>query len=455
MKTRSAPKKTNIYLPGLPNLGSDYLAQYNAIHSARVDLVTQLSSAGLHVPSIAQNDSWLKTMMDHARESDAFIFPPMTSLKEDHPLYQSEAAKRWFEFFSLVTGIHVGTDEQYKEGVSKPCIVMDPDGQWKPAIDLLKDLSKKGMFTSNVDDIVQVVKGTDDYHQLNKAAVKKLQETIEAQKGKPQKTVPKQFPPEHNFDPFRKEFKRHEFGVAFFGSATTQEQSYIDASHDLAKMIGQRGWRMVDGSGKDGCMGAADRGFNEGKQEFNSLYPDAKFKPAHIGVSTQPILRLEGPPDNLDQLIITNNIYDRMEVMIKGQKSSDWTQRLRDSTKVMFVAPGGTGTLHEFATLMQLATNGSMMDGRTVVLLDVPSHLNAREGFWDPLIKTAKKLGFANHFVVAHSPQEAIKIADGVYKEWLARHEEYKNLPHPVINPEPTTNWTAFTTRLQPTLPFP
>jgi predicted Rossmann-fold nucleotide-binding protein len=430
MSNHSAPKKTKIYLPGLPNLGSEDLAQYQMIHDARLDLVTQLSVMGMEVPSIVGNHAWLKNMMVHAHNSDAFIFPPMTSLPESHPLYQSEAAKRWFEFFSLVTGVHVGNEEKYgNDGVSKPCIVMNPDGQWTPAIELLEDLSRKGMFTSNVNDIAQVVSGD------NALAVHTLQKTIANKKGKSQKTVHTQYPSTHAFTPFRNDLKRHHFGVAFFGSATTKETSYMDASFQLAEMIGKRGWRMVDGAGVDGCMGAADRGFHQGKLWFNAHYPDAPFKPAHVGVSTQAILRLEGPPKNLDQLIITEDIYDRMKVMIKGQKTEGWSQRLRDATKVCFVAPGGTGTLHEFATLMQLATGGSMMEGRTTVLLDFPNHLNPCEGFWDPLIATAKTLGFHKHFVVARSPEEAIAIADIAYDQWLERHDEFRLLPHPMINP--------------------
>ncbi len=87
-------------------------------------------------------------------------------------------------------------------------------------------------------------------------------------------------------------------------------------------------------------MGAADRGFEAGKKEFNKHYPNAPFKPVHIGVSTQAILRLEGPPEHLNQLIITDDIYDRMDVMIRGQRVSE--HEPRDAVKVLFVTPGGT-----------------------------------------------------------------------------------------------------------------
>lgn len=433
-------EKTVVYIPSLPSLSSDDLDLYKTIHASRVDLVTQLAGKGFKVEDIDGQRPWLKTMMQHADHSQAFVFPPMTSLKETHPRYKSEAAQRWFEFFSLTTGVHVGSREKYLNGISKPCIVMDPDHQWESALDLLRDLQKKGMFSSQVEDIVQVVRDGDPAapgysERLNEKTVSTLQQVMAEKRGKTQRAVHYKYPEDHKFEPFRKEIARHPFGIALFGSATTQEKSYQDAAYKLAELAGQRGWRMVTGAGVDGCMGAADKGFEAGKNEFNLRYRHSPFKPSHIGVSTQSILRLEGPPKHLDQLIITNDIYDRMEVMIRGHKSSDPLARARDAVKVAFVVPGGTGTLHEFATMMQLATNGSMMKQRKIVLLNMPSHLDPSQGFWDPLIATAKKLGFDNNFEVAHSPEEAIAIADRTYKEWLGRHPEHEQLAHPVFNP--------------------
>jgi predicted Rossmann-fold nucleotide-binding protein len=440
-RTQSDPKPV-IYLPGLADLGTDDFSLYKDMHVDRIDLTQKLIDAGMRLSSIDRTDAWLKNMVRHAKLSDAFLFPPLTSLPEDHPRFEAEAAQRWFEFFSITTGMHVGTDEKYKDGVSKPCVVMDPNGQWASTIELLKDLSAKGMFSTRVEDIIQLVPNAEHLsnEELNQTAVEMLSKAITEKRGMAQKAVHAKYTDDHMFEPFRnddiddKTRLRHPFGIAFFGSATTNVDSYKQASFDVAKMAGQRGWRMTSGAGTDGCMGAADRGFMEGKTEFNQRHPRATYKPAHIGVSTQSILRLEGPPDNLDQLIITDDIYERMKIMIKGKLSSDPKSRTRDATKVIFVAPGGTGTLHEFATLMQLVNNGSMMDGKKIVLLDTPSHLNPEEGFWGPLIKIAEKFGFRDNFEVARSPEEAIKIADDFYLDWLGTHPEFKNLPHLEFN---------------------
>ncbi|MDX1975176.1 MAG: hypothetical protein SFT92_05825 [Rickettsiales bacterium] len=424
-------KKPIIYIPGLPSLSSDDITLYNRIHAARIDLVTQLSAAGYLVEDIDGQRSWLKNMMQHAEHSNAFLFPAMTSLPEGHPRFQAEAAQRWFEFFSLVTGVHIGNKEKYgEEGIAKPCVIMDPDQQWEPAILLLNDLREKGMFSSMVEDIVHVVRSTD-----NASAVHALSSALTQGKGKFRRDVPTHYPEDYVFESFRKPMSRHPFGVALFGSASTAEPSYKQGVAELCRLAGMRGWRLTTGAGRYGCMGAADEGFHQGKQLFHQAYPDAPFKPAHVGVSTQAILRLEGPPDELDQLIITNHIYDRMEAMIRGQKASEPTQRARDASKVFFIAPGGTGTLHEFATLMQLATNGSVMKDRKIIVLDFPSHLNPKEGFWKLLISTGKKLGFASSFEVASTPEEAISKADEGYKEWLAIRSEYAQLPHPILNP--------------------
>jgi predicted Rossmann-fold nucleotide-binding protein len=432
------PKSPVIYLPGLPSLSSRDIGLYKTIYDSRFDLVTQLDQAGYMVEDIDGQHPWLKTMVDYAEHSDGFLFTPMTALPENHPRFKREAAQRWFEFFSLVTGVHIGHKEKYgASGVAKPCIVMDPDGQWAMVVDVLRDLHNKGMFSSEVEEIVQVVRGNGskgDYHTLNRDAIAVLRTILTEGKGKSRKDVHYLYP-EKIFEPFRKNMPRHPFGIAIFGSASTKEQSYMDRTFALAEMAGLRGWRMITGAGNFGCMKAADSGFNQGKLEFNARWPDAPFKPAHVGVSSQAILQLEGPPPHLEQLVITNHIYDRMEVMIRGQKMSDPAQRTRDATKVLFVVPGGTGTLHELATLLQLATNGSMMKDRTIVIANFPSHLNPEQGFWDPLIKNARRLGFDSLFEVANTPEEAIAIADRVYQEWLLRHEEYRNLPHPVFCP--------------------
>ena len=426
-------EKPIIYLPGLPGLSSDNLALYQTNHDARVNLVLQLADAGMFVEDIDGANAWVKNMLQHAERSDAFVFPPMTSLPENHPKFKAEAAQRWFEFFSLVTGVHIGNLEKYgRDGFSKPCVVMDPDSQWSLATQLLEDLRAKGMFTSKVEDIVQIAPPPlerNDFYQMNKNAVATLKTALSEGKRKSRKEVQARYPADYHFESFRKDMARHPFGFAIFGSASTQENSYIAATAETARLAALRGWRMVTGAGVDGCMGAADRGFEAGKQEFNKQFPDAPFKPAHVGVSTQSILRLEGPPPHLDQMIITDDIYDRMKAMIAGQRSSNPRERTRDATKILFIAPGGTGTLHEFATLMQLATNGGMMADRRVVLLNFPSHLDAHQGFWDPLIATAKKLGFDELFDVAGSPQAAMIAADKAYDEWLDRHQEYRELP--------------------------
>lgn len=433
------PTEPFVYIPALPSLGSRDIALYGTIHDARINLVTQLAANGFHVHDIDGQRPWLKTMLKQADDATGFLFPPMTSLPEHHPRYQSEAAQRWFEFFSLTTGVHVGSREKYLHGISKPCVVMDPDGQWDTAIGLLKDLQLKGMFSSSVEEIVQVVRGDpgqpQDYNTLNRQAIATLSSSISEKKGKTRTEVRYAYPEDRLFSPFRKRLNRHPFGIALFGSATTTEPGYRDGVAQLCAMTALRGWRMITGAGVYGCMGAADAGYEEGRRTFLTSYPSAPFQPSHIGISTQAILRLEGPPPHIDQLIITGDIYDRIKVMIKGQKGSDRKQRVRDAVKVLFISPGGTGTLHEFATLMQLATNGSMMDDRKVVILNLPSHLDPAQGFWDPLIRTAQRLGFASLFEVANTPEEAITIADRIYMEWLERHPEHKDLPHPALNP--------------------
>ncbi len=440
MNQKEKSKQLNVYLPGLPSLSSDDLAHYILNQASRIDLVKQIAAANMHVADIDGAKPWVETMQDYASQSDAFLFPPMTSLPDNDPRFKIEAAQRWFEFFSLVTGMAIGSGEKFgKNGLSKPCVVMDPDGQWKLAIDLLKDLKAKGMFSSTVEDIVTVSDCPPDADDItmNRQAVNTLQQVMADKKGKSLASIHYDHPDE-DFQAFREDVNRHPFGVAIFGSASTTEKSYLDAVSSFGKMLGERGWRMISGAGQRGCMNAADVGFGAGAKTFNQRYPQATFKPTHVGVSTMGILRLEGPPQNLSQLIISDNIYDRLKIMINGKRDANPLQRSRDATRVIVVTPGGTGTVHEFATMLQLATHGGMMNNRKIILLNVPSHLNPKEGFWDTLIATAKKLGFDNMFEVANSPEQAIEIADKAYQEWVQARPEHKNLPHPVFNKNPS-----------------
>lgn len=437
-------KTPTVYLPSLTSLSSDDLDLYEAIHDAHVDLVRKLKAAGYRVQAIDGSRANLSSMMQHASQSDAFIFPPMTSLPENHPKFKAEAIQRWFEFFSLVTGVHVGNPEKFgPDDKAKPCVILDPDGQWKLATDLLADLKAKGMFSSSVDQIVHVVNGATgamSASERNERAVSSLKDIFESDKRLPRASSVEKLFSDKTWKSDRKPGARHEFGVAIFGSASTKEQSYIDATFDLCKKAGQRGWRMSTGAGNLGCMGAMDRGFNEGRIEFNQRYPNAPFKPAHVGVSTLNILQIEDHPSGVDQLIITDDIYSRIHIMLRGKRSQNEKLRAKDATKVVFVVPGGTGTLHEFAAMMQMALNTKDMEEKKIVLLNVPSHLDPSKGFWDKLVETAKKLGFADHFEVANTPEEAIAIADREYQKWLERHPEHTNLPHPVFNPNPSSS---------------
>jgi len=428
-----------IYLPSVPDLPFADRELARHLNKARFDLIDRLVENGYAGDSILGERPWIRDMFDHSHKAGAFIFPPLATLPDEGG-DQAEALQRWFEFVSIVTGTHIGSRENYHpDGLAKPCVLMDPNGRWALAIDILKDLKAKGMFSSDMEDIARIVRGDpaapDDYRALNAQAVDELKRALAEERRKSLKQITPMYGEDHHFPAGRKDIKRHPFGVAVFGSAMTKETSYLQCVHELGKLAGQRGWRMVSGAGNFGCMGAADVGFEEGRQQFNGAYPNALFKPAHVGVSTQAILRLEGPPKNLDQLIIAEDIYERMQIMIRGRQSPDAQQRTRDAVKVFYITPGGTGTLHEFATLMQLATNGGMMEGRTVVLLNPPSHIAPQEGFWKKLIETAQMLGFRSRFEVADSPQAALDIADRVYLAWQAGRPEHKNLPHPVFNP--------------------
>ena len=159
-------------------------------------------------------------------------------------------------------------------------------------------------------------------------------------------------------------------------------------------------------------MGAFDRGFHIGAKKFNAKYPDAAAKPAHIGISTNDVLRLEGPPEDLDQLIVVPTRNDRLVAFIDGRGHGNKEERCSRTAKVATIFPGGIGTLEEFTTMMQLKLHGKLMDGIEIHLCNV-------NGYFDKLIQICERLGVRDLFKVFLNQQTMMERVEEIHREWL------------------------------------
>ena len=408
-------QRRRIYLPAIPNLPSKDVVLQRRVFAARIDLIERLQEKGFVVEHSLGQETWVKNLGARTDEVDGMLFPPMSGLLEGEDAIKIKA-QRFFEFISLVTSMHVGDHRIYgSTGISKPCGLIDIDGSWQSTLDLLQDFHHKGAFSTKVEDIVFCVqaehKNTDPGF-MNKGVVDVLHSKFLKNAGKQKKEVHTVFAADHIFTSFRKDFARSDFGVIAFGSATMKNDIYIKEAFEFCRAIGQRGLRLITGGGKESLMGAFDAGFHEGAVEFNKQNPDAPTQPAHIGISTNDVLRLEGPPEHLDQLIVLSTRNDRLRAFINGRGHGNKEERASRTAKIACIFPGGVGTLEEFATMMQLKLHGKMMDG-------IEIHICNINGYFDQLIKICNTLGAGHLFRVFPDQKSMLKEADEIYNKWL------------------------------------
>ena len=118
--------------------------------------------------------------------------------------------------------------------------------------------------------------------------------------------------------------------ICIFGAASNRiDKVYIESVESFSKELAQRGHSLVFGAGKDGVMGAAARGFTEGKGKLYGVIPKF-FNDFDIEVKY----------DKCTELIYTENMRERKAKM----------EELADA---FLIAPGGIGTFEEFFEVLR------------------------------------------------------------------------------------------------------
>ena len=119
--------------------------------------------------------------------------------------------------------------------------------------------------------------------------------------------------------------------ICIYGAASpTIDKFYIQKVEELGKILAERGHSLVFGGGGNGLMGAAARGFRDGKGKIVGVIP--KFFDEE-GV--------EAICDFCDDLIFTENMRERKQIM-------------EDNSDAFIVVPGGIGTYEEFFEILTL-----------------------------------------------------------------------------------------------------
>lgn len=165
----------------------------------------------------------------------------------------------------------------------------------------------------------------------------------------------------------------------FGGSNPGNNPRFAEVSKEFISEIAERGHSFVYGGGSDGIMGLTAT--------------TALEKHAHVtGIIPQFLMTAENAKTDIDELIVTDTLYERLELMM--QKSD-----------VIVALPGGFGTMQEFFTAITKSQLGRHEKPLVIVNVD---------GYYNPLISLVRTImdeDFAPQensslFIEVTSPQE-------------------------------------------------
>ncbi|WP_323090330.1 TIGR00730 family Rossman fold protein [Allobaculum sp. JKK-2023] len=149
-----------------------------------------------------------------------------------------------------------------------------------------------------------------------------------------------------------------QIGIAVYGGSSNDvASSYLQAARQLGSGLARRGWRLVNGAGDTGIMGATCRGALELGGDTVGIAPFFFRQPGVLY-------------DNGNDTIYTRTMRERKAFM-------------ESLSNAFIAAPGGVGTLEEFYEILVLKQLGQ---------LDAPIVLLNLNGYYDLLLKTMNKM---------------------------------------------------------------
>lgn len=137
----------------------------------------------------------------------------------------------------------------------------------------------------------------------------------------------------------------------FCASSDIVAQKYKDTAREVGRQIAINGWRLLNGAGNGGLMGATTEGCQSQGGKVTGIIPQWMIDKGWL----RP---------NLDELIVTDNMAQRK-------------QALRDRSDAVLVLPGGMGTMEE---LFETTTQKQLgLYSKPIIILN-------QDGFYDELI---------------------------------------------------------------------
>jgi len=143
----------------------------------------------------------------------------------------------------------------------------------------------------------------------------------------------------------------------YCGSSPGTDPAFVEAAHDLGKILADNGVRLVYGGGSMGLMGTLANAVLEHGGAVTGIIP--KF-----------LIKRERPRRLPQELVITRDMHERKRTMFERADG--------------FVAlPGGLGTLEE---LVEQLTWAQLGHHKKPILI---ANIN---GYWDPLLRLVEHM---------------------------------------------------------------
>lgn len=298
-----------------------------------------------------------------------------SAVKNTEEEKQLKTLEKLFVLYSLEVGKQLNPRD-----FEKPIIILNHDGSWNDALVIHNNLanmaltkeysislpakfnnrSSVGVQSNSYYDVVGTPKGGE--HYTYDATVSAALELLKEKSKNYTPRASASFKLEEKGD---SPDKVDGFKVAFFCSASN-ENKYLNGSvkkisHDLAA----NNYGIVYGGGDRYTMGAVLEGVTSYRKELMAYdrlnEQEAKAKTYIAGYSTKEILNAETTKgkfsDALNYSKRNDNIYHRMADML-------------DNSDVIIAAPGGAGTVQEWAAALILNNNRPDKDKKPVVFFN-------------------------------------------------------------------------------------
>ncbi|MBV6633207.1 MAG: TIGR00730 family Rossman fold protein [Alphaproteobacteria bacterium] len=282
----------------------------------------------------------------------------------------------------LTTSLFIDYQFQAPAVRGKPLVIYSPDDAPSPYIGLIRTLRDRGFVHQPEKQFFTVAKTLDEIPA-------KLDEGI---------WMPELNPADdHEHDPEYMDLVdelnakgadkvRPNLNVAVFTSASTKDPSMLQLARKTGQLLAENGYGMVFGGSNVSMMGQVAAGVHD-RDGYVTGVTTGLFFGKELKVAQKDEI-------NIDNIRIADDIYDRMDDMIR-------------QSDALVVLPGGIGTVQEMLAVMHMRENDPSLHGRPVILYN-------EEGFWDDLQDVLKDYGYepGNHFHVVDNQRDLDKTLE-------------------------------------------